>query len=481
MAELTIDYRLPVTVVRFNGVRTTTEVAYRPPSRRTTTTTTAGASVEVRADPRTLRSVTIPSVDMEKLDLTVKLLDDGRLASADTTIDPRSEVAWRAALANGVALGAAGGVVAGPIGAAAGVLLGSLGTLAAGATPFKSLAPSTLGLPTAEEAHVEDAYVREHPSEADALIAFRTAIGRLVQAHATTALTSAGDPDVAERLVGLERALLSTQRVARRSEDLYTAWLVGQVTERREVVALQLHIDELPTAGDLASEAQQGAAQHRDRGWWEVVEQLGLMVSCDLLPEGQDRPTPAEVVPRTQRTIGFRPPCPAVLRTWRLTRDPDRAGHWLAPILVDATWALVSHPASEREITAPFTSAADATLNLGFSPAGALSQVTSKTSGAAGDRAEVLAALPAALSGATDQGIKLGAAFSPTALELAQRKQEGELRQALAKLRPTSDPLASQRRALEEAELAARLAVANELRADPSRVLVTLPAVTITT
>ena len=49
---LTIDYRMPVTVVRFSGVRTSTKITYKSDGDQPKPTITGSAILEVRADPR---------------------------------------------------------------------------------------------------------------------------------------------------------------------------------------------------------------------------------------------------------------------------------------------------------------------------------------------------------------------------------------------------------------------------------------------
>jgi hypothetical protein len=498
---LTIEYRLPVTVVRFSGVRTSTTISYREAGEQPPPAITKAVIVEVRADPRAQRTITVPDVDREDLKVAFKLLDDGRLVSSDTTADPHNDAAWSAAVKNAALFGAAGAAL-GPWGAVGGALIGGIGTAVISSGPrfeeFVSgdarqfvggvaapasgkkvsaaeLFPNGKATPGVmpEDVGVEPAYAHQQEDEAELLVAYRVALGRLRQAHATVAL--AGGAGLASALEELEKSFDSTQRIAQVSEDRYAKWLADQVTVTKEVVEIQHYLDELPTEAELRHESTEGMLQHRDKLWWPSVDKLEITVTCDLAT-----PLPAAAAASGQAApdqVCYRPPQPAVLKTWQLRRDPVNYGRWLAPELIECKWALVTLPRFEKRMTAPMAADAKSTVNLGFSESGALTSVSSDVMGPGAQRIAALGDLSTSLSTAVTAGKSLGETFAPSAIEAAQLKREVDIADARKKLAPAmQDPLAEKRNELAEADLDAQIAVAHFLVTDPSRVVLVAPS-----
>jgi hypothetical protein len=82
-------YRLPVTVARFAGTVATTTDALKPdaPPKQVRS---GSAVIDVRADTREEpSSLLLGKAELAKLKTTLRLLDDGRLVGAESTIDVR--------------------------------------------------------------------------------------------------------------------------------------------------------------------------------------------------------------------------------------------------------------------------------------------------------------------------------------------------------------------------------------------------------
>jgi hypothetical protein len=168
----------------------------------------------------------------------------------------------------------------------------------------------------------------------------------------------------------------------------------------------------------------------------------------------------------------------ATLTTWRLTRDHTSPSTWAARE-ERRDWVLVTHPADTRAVRLPLPSRSDTTVNVSFDESGALTSFTSDVTGRGAERVQALSALPAALRDASKAGSELASVFSPAAARVAALKQRVEELETRSKwqglLNPAQDNLAELRQELTEAELQARLALAQRVAQDPSSVVVSTP------
>ncbi len=79
--HLTIEYRPPVTVVRFSGdIVTVTDVL--KPTADPTREIVANAVLDIRGDPRSTPTFSVAEEDLGELSLDLTLLPDGRLAGS---------------------------------------------------------------------------------------------------------------------------------------------------------------------------------------------------------------------------------------------------------------------------------------------------------------------------------------------------------------------------------------------------------------
>jgi hypothetical protein len=494
--EVAIPYRLPVTVVRFSGTRkvTTNRLHPGPPK----VTHTAAAVIEVRADPRTDLTLTIPGDDLSKLKTVIALLDDGRLSSAEAVWDARHDSRWLAAGGLATMFGSVGAVLGGPLGLVAGVAIG--GAVGVGATtavdpgdddevmrlvadhrvPMMSALTAIVAAQETkkEDMGVDPRYRAQHEAEAHVLITYRCALANAIRGHADAANEPVGDPEAsAERMLALESIIRSIRAQAEGPELLYLVWLQGQLDEVVEQHDFQLYVDQLPTQDQLTVYCS-APAERGKQPWNPVVRKLRIAVTCDIQPESETQPedTQSAQPDATQaaqppdNAVAFRRPVMARLTTWRI-EEVDGSLE-LRPIRTKTEWMLVTHPREYHTVVLPSLVKSDSTVNVGFSEAGALTKVTSEVSGYLGERANALAGLPESLKASVEAGSAIGGALTPQAY-LKSQADMLELRKKLGLVPPGEDPLKKLKDEVAEAELRARLGLASRLTSDPSALLVT--------
>jgi hypothetical protein len=501
---LEITYRLPVTSVVFTGeVTETRDDLMSPPNH--VVSRVAAVVAGIGADPRAERTLVLPRDDVDKLKVTLGLLEDGRLTGTSSTIDERRADRVLAIAKLAVTGGAAGLALGGPAGLAIGAvgagLLGgahafsvnALGAaveapedeLAGGGGPGTEEGATSLAEPDLDpDALGIDARYKEMGGDYERLARYRVALIRLALMHATVAEGVALDTSMMGELLRLDRALEVTRREAAFAEAAYAGWLRSKRTVTTTKHEFQLFIDELPTEARLKREVSEGAAKHADvKRWWDVVEALGVMVTCDADPpidppeseEKTTQPDQAAVEDKPAATasaeaLAYRPLRIARLVTWRLA-DPDRGGRWTAAVEgVERLW--VAHPLATTELHVPFTSDSDMSVSVGFAESGALTSVSSDQSGRLGDRAQLMAQFAGDAAAAAKSGSELADAFSPSVARAAALKrelEEAENQQKLSGiLSPTPVNPTSLSARVAEAELQARLAIADHLSKDPT-------------
>lgn len=505
-AFVAIDYRLPVTVVRLTGTITTTTDKLKPPESERAVVVEASATLDVRADDRATCTLVVPERSMAQLELTLKLLPDGRMASSAGELDDQSASALAAALTVGVSttssllplLGGAG--VPGVIGAvAAGALTGAaaglrifgalpltdvdLAAILEGAQGQQAAAdPGQPRRPTLAEVGIDARFAVAQPATAQVLHAYRVALLYLASAHASAAEHAHADPlNGADRLRALDRALRSSREEAARTEEIYRAWRLSQVTSEVQKVDEQLYVDDLPTDDQLHDALTAPPAGDDVPRWWRVASRLRLAVTCQPtgeLPDTGTRRSPYTDEQHDDGTVVHRRPRAAKVTTWRLSRADG--GTWRRDIeRVD--WMLVTLPVDRGVIRLPLGSDDDAKLTVDFDASGAITSVTASATGGGAAAAQTLSTLPGTVATAMKSGADIAAQLGPAARAagLKARIEEEEMRAKLdGLLNPAPDSLAKLRKELKQAEIEARLAVARRLVSDPSgAIVVTTPVV----
>ena len=487
----TIRYRLPITVVRFTGHVTVNTNPFLPRPDRRSTERIGAAAIVVRADPRTSCSIEVTERDFDNISTTFDLLEDGRLTGAAATFDARGEQRISAVLGATAFSGAVGMMFGGPVGA---VLGAGAGAVAAGAAlGIRSAEISLLDVsepsqrpafqmietdvPTTPEAlGIVPQFEEARPADFERLFRYRRALFRQTLAHARLAEAANPTPEELEQLRTLTKMLKITRAEARAADDVYVAWLETQIEKTVTHHEWELRIDLLPTTDRLRQEVGERLGQHRDADpWWTIATTIGMMVTCDVDedPAGEQ---PLDSVggfhpsTTTDGTVFHRHVSPARLTTWRLTRR-ESTGDWDAHV-ESFDRVLVTLPESIWTVKLPLAAKSDATMTVGFAESGALTRVAMERSGRRTERMEMIAGLPTALSGAVTAGSGVGTAFSPAVARAAALKRELEEIETRNKiqglLNPTPDEHSALRKQLAEAELQARLAIAQQTIVDPT-------------
>ncbi|MEI2639593.1 MAG: hypothetical protein V9F03_11465 [Microthrixaceae bacterium] len=502
-SPMKVPYRLPVTVVRFAGNRRTVKDALTKPDPESTVV--SSVLVDVRADPRQDLILHVPADGQGDLKVDLGLLDDGRLVSTSTAWDARGDERTKAIMSLATTGLAAGAALGGPAGALGGFVIG--GALAAVATStggevtdpvggfhgdlgVRTLAPDdvaisapmqktaddessmstrtriNVGALSSKDLGVRSEYSKEHPNEAHLLVGYRRAEVSLLQRLSEWALDETAEPESqAEAMRSLERSLATARRVAQRSEALYAAWRSEHRIEQVEPLAAELFIDQIPTTDEFHKVIGLPPAQ-RTVKWWEVARDHRMMVTCDrqLTTTGvpwESTLEPERAVARAA-SVRFRRPVAAKLTTWRVVKDSN--GHYEASP-IEYRWVLVTHPDHSGTMTLPSLLRSDATVDVTFSPIGAITGIGSSASGAVADRAAAFSELPSVIDSSAKVGTSIGKLVSPSSA-LAAQVADLENRRKLGLV--TLDASEQLEREVEVAELRARLIAAQQKLTDPS-------------
>lgn len=514
--QLTIEYRLPVTVIRFSGdIVTVTDVL--KPMAGPTRQIVANAVLDIRGDPRSTPTFSVAEEDLGELSLDLTLLPDGRLAGSEAQFDDQSGARLSAALNAGVnttgALmsilsGAGAPGVATAVAAGAAVALGGLAksTLSVmgpstavrvsdeppsedtgdidpvrfdqAAADLKRVLdlsdPRTRDRPSAEDVGIEPRFKRDQPASHKVLHGYRVALLYLAQAHADQAERAAEDPVAgANALRHLDRALRSTREEASRVEEIYRVWRSGFLNRVSSHIDRQFFVDELPSTAAFLDQVRDRSPRDEAPEWWEVASTLRVMLTCDLEVTGAPASAPRGGADDfSDGTILHRVPMQARLGTWRLRKNASD-GSWYAD-LEKTEWILAAHPSGTRATRLP-VKGKDRQLALKFDDSGALTSVEASIKGAGVQRTDTLSGVSNLLAGAATTTTAIGAALGPAARAAALKGQVDELEQR-AKLQgllnPSPDSLADLRKQLAQAEVEAQLALARRVITDPSSVLV---------
>lgn len=469
-----LEFRLPITYVRVAGSVDEVHDPCDPSPKRSYA---LAVTTETGSDTRTLQKV--PLRIGGKADLAFSLAPDGRLLSttvAQVSRDQGPDWTTAAKVAGAfTGLAAPALLAAGPPGWAVlggGALLTGGAVLAAtGARTFGPAVAHAEGDPDPtggdvpadvppQEAGVPEAYVEADPAAARELARYRLALAATRDAHSRTVLTASAATDGSglDRARALAGLLRQIETGLASAEHRLEVWREKHKQISTHLVDTRLRVDELPTQAELKRWLSD-ASKARPL-WHALVESSGTAVTIDLeedeaLGEPTDTHT-ADLDLLSSPEVRHRPPRPATLRVWRVTRAAKDA---VEPHLLEIRRLTVAFPGNEREFA--LRSATQDQLDLVFEADGALTRVQVGSTSPALQRADQLSA---AVTGGID-GVSLGQglreALAPPSLvdRAAQEKAARELG-----LVPTAvDPLAELRRQHEEASLRAQIRLADQI------------------
>lgn len=469
--EASIDYRLPITYVRVAGGIDEVHDKIDGSTGRTHSFT---ITAETGADLASLQR--IPLSLGGKSDVTFELSADGRLTGTllKRTGDDRSAI-WRTAIsAAGTVVGAAGPVLLtqGPPGWAA---LAGAAVVAGGAavvyTGIRELVNDvhrddieTTGQPLTErpidptDEGVPKLYVDQCPTEALVLARYRAARKQATKRHSVVvhALLDDLSTDRTVEVRQLEALLRSIEVGLATAEREYAIWQQTQRTVTTIAFDERLRVDELPTAAQLAAWCASPTAH--DGGWRDLALGAHTVVSIDLIDDpvkGEPREAKGAVDVFSTMDVMYRPPRPAIIRVWRLTKKEAM----FEAAKIETRRLDVSYPGNEKELS--IRSKDRETLDLDFDVNGALTKVAISSTSSTIRRAEQVESALSAAGTAIAAGKTIREAVSPASLvdQLAERKAAKELG-----LLPTpEDPLQTLRDQHEEARLRAQLRVAEQI------------------
>ena len=457
-AGIGFTYRLPVTMIRVAGTRTTTTDSL---TKAAVVEVKALATTEIAADWRTRIRVR-PTLDPDsQAEISWKLTPDGRLVEAMKNTSVSRLAPWAPALRVGAfALAAVlPALIPGPAG-----LLASAGALAGAAEVEKKVRRRGVAESDADvvtEDPVLTAYVKAAEHDAKVLLGLRRSMARALEAQATvlddadpSSAVALGSLRNASRVVDLLRPSLE------RAEAAFRAWRARQLTTSVEDFDRSFPIDALPSRASLTDWCQQGAG---DADWMSFARQWGVAVSIDLEShDEQAAPTvaepPALYDPGTVRDeVVWRPPRRVVKRVWRLDQN-DKGVRSLTKLSEQPVDAAV--PGNEQIL--PLGSRrASRQVKAAFSETGALTEIGATLTGERRQSATEWTGLTSDVAAAAESGTKLR-----DALALPTLAEQVAARENLAKLAPPppEDPQkATERKALEAAQQKAQLRIAEQL------------------
>jgi hypothetical protein len=331
---------------------------------------------------------------------------------------------------------------------------------------------------TDKELGIRAEYQKERPADREILRRFRIAVPNLV-----ARLAALADRDVTDVVLGnaaeaLSKVLAATRAEAANAEVTYAAWLASKVTTQSTLVDQRVPVSRIPTKDRLLEELKnvddlQIGPRAKKALWWEPASQLHTMISIDYL-DGDGAPRVSPVVSKADDgTVVTRLPRSAMLSTWKIR--PKGSKEWTAE-LERSDRVLITAVGSEISLPIAVGHKPTRSVQVTLDPSGALIKVDASGKSASADRADILGAIPGDVSSALTAGSALGKAISPREIELAKLTSEGSIAAAKAKLAPAvSNPLIdSLTDQVQEAELEARLAQAQQIRDHPSSIAIVI-------
>jgi hypothetical protein len=479
MSTVSVQYRLPVTMVTISGRRTYTKNEIVAPNE--TVLRESAVAIEIVADPSSERTLTVPAPTRGQVSTKVSVAADGRLTGVKATSKDQSSEQLKAALQVGFGaagalapfvapLGLVGAGIAVTVGTAAAALAASSGSgvwkLYREATDESDDAPEIV--PNAEDLGIHRIYVQEHPSEAEALRGLLWSQLLLQRQLAW----SAPDRD-ARAIRDLSRSLATVRAELARAQSHYSSWVESKTRViRRDSFRKLFTMDQLPNTDALRQSAAQGL-NGRDGSWAALFEDLRIAVSCDL-DASQGSPG-TDATTDQSSTVWYRRPQLATITTWRVEKD-EPGKYSLIPEKVERKVVVLRN--TER-VVALHHGRDDATVGLEFDGDGLLNSIEVDRADSSVKRSEALGSLPSLAKDAFEAGSALSQPWT-TAQRAAEVKARVELLESERKLAQLTGPAAPpdpRQKQLENVELEARIAAAQAIVDEPTRSLYLLRSV----
>lgn len=306
-------------------------------------------------------------------------------------------------------------------------------------------------------------YRSAHPAEADALIAYREAIPRMMKDHAVAARA-----DDLARLKELSGALSDTRAQAAVVIAHLANWQHDQVQRTLIDVAQEdLGLEEVPPASEVRELLRREDGDSGYRRWRELARLTGVALSVDRL----DKPVAAALTTGDNEdddiVVRYALGCTARITTWAATADGE---DWHATPTSMQTQRVVDWTEEDPvEIRLGRAAWKDGSIRLVFNDVGEPSEV-------GGDSASVAAGglgeLPGTLKDALEGGVSIAKALVPggaIADRLDRDVSIAEQKKKLSDLLGGGTPTAAEQElkalqdAVKAAELRARLAMAEAL------------------
>lgn len=384
-----MEYRLAETVVRISGTFSWVEDDYALAADVPELTADASVVVTTCADLDTTRSLA-PSGGGQ--DLSIGLTADGRLTSVA-----------HASVGAGGKIVTAGATVGAFV---AGLVLSGGNPLVAGAAAgaaAHALSADRAATGTTPEERAQAAWEKDHRTEHDLMVTYRTLIGTVSAALADRRCAAAAAAAPAERrnlvtdAVLLERVLDDSRRALCELDALYGVWRASTRRTRCTNVTYDLTSDADLLARPRVDEpdrvdppAPPSLTRWRSNTAREVFEAFGIVVELQPLA-----PVSPGHAPVDGATVQWRVPRPARLWVWRRTsaRSEDLHLADVLPIdLLDSSCALRSLPLDKVFFGSRST-------ELTFDENGQPTRLARNATSGAAEFADALTGLPEGISG----------------------------------------------------------------------------------
>jgi hypothetical protein len=477
VSDIEFSYRLPVSFVRVTGTRSSSSDV----DDAVTVDCRAAVTTEIGADTRTRCPVRLTEQSMATQKSTWTLTTDGRLTGADSSTTVERLANWSAALqAGGTVLGIAGPALlgAGPPGWL--VLAGAVGAASLGTAYMAGHVNITAvvsnggvgqpptppdSIPAEWDVHAK--YVKEHQKDAQALANLRSCLAEAAWAHARAVRAEALADQTAdqcwwaEQVERLKRVLVGASMGAARAEANYATWLAAQVKVTIDHRDFRIPVDLMPDQSELEGWA---ADPQPSPIWAGLLRHLHLAVSVDLEHVEGDNELERNL-PFTPTTdadeVHYRPPRPAVVRTWKATPRPSE-GLAYALELQETQHVLIACPGNEARMSIMTSHDSTNAVAVTFDESGALSKVTTELKDPALQRATDLSAMLSRVGEAVTVGKDLREAVSPPSL--VDRAAEAKAAAELGLVPTSEDPLKALKAQVAEQQLRAQLKLAEQLQ-----------------
>ena len=221
----------------------------------------------------------------------------------------------------------------------------------------------------------------------------------------------------------------------------------------------RFRIETLPTSDELEQWCERPSGA--DLVWTSLARAYRTAITIDAIDSASAAPWPHQPTPFTKEAVTnlvyVRPPRPVILRVWSLKEVGDR----YISDLVETQRLHVAYPGNEGQIQLAPENQTTGSIGLTFDENGALTKLTNEAVDPSIQRSKDIGTAITGISDAGKAGLALREALQPPSA-----KDQADAAEALAKLAPKEpkDPaLARLEEQLAEAQLKAKLRVAQQL------------------